>query len=175
MSGRLLRSPVNMDDAALHREAVRLYRRYQSEIVEALTLCPWAERARLEGQVREEVVLASELDAEPVLAAIDVLARDGSVQIGLVLFPRLRVRFETFERFVSQIVTKDAERRELGTAPFALAAFHPDARVDLEIRSVRSLSCARPLIRRSSSCATTRSSACAKGSTRGRSSSTSGC
>jgi hypothetical protein len=131
MSARLLRSPVNMDDAALRREAVRLYRRYQSEVVEALTLCPWAERARLEGQVREEVVLASELDAEPVLAAIDVLARDASVQIGLVLFPRLRVGFEAFERFVSHIVTKDAERRELGTAPFALAAFHPDARADL--------------------------------------------
>jgi hypothetical protein len=120
-----------MDDDVLRREAIRLYRRYQTEIVEALKLCPWAERARLEGRVREEVVLETKLDAEPVLAAIDALSRDGTVQIGLLLFPRLRIGLEAFERFVSELVTKDAERRELGTAPFALAAFHPDARADL--------------------------------------------
>jgi hypothetical protein len=120
-----------MDDDALRREAIRLYRRYQSEIVEALKLCPWAERARLEGRVREEVVLTTELDPEPVLAAIDALSRDDAVQIGLLLFPRLNVGFDSFERFVSELVTKDAERRELGTAPFALAAFHPGARADL--------------------------------------------
>lgn len=120
-----------MDDDALRREAIRLYRRYQTEIVEPLKLCPWAERARLDGRVREEVVLGAELDPEPVLAAIDDLSRDERVQIGLLLFPRLRAGFEEFERFVSELVTKDAERRELGTAPFALAAFHPDARADL--------------------------------------------
>jgi hypothetical protein len=120
-----------MDDDALRREAIRLYRRYQTEIVEALKLCPWAERARLDGRVREEVVLATELDPEPALAAIDALSRDSAVQIGLLLFPRLRAGLEAFERFVSELVTKDAERRELGTAPFALAAFHPDARADL--------------------------------------------
>lgn len=120
-----------MDDAALRREAVRLYRRYQTEIVEALKLCPWAERARLEGRVREEVILTPGLEPAPVLAAIDALSRDDAVQIGLILFPRLRVAQEAFERFVSELVTKDAERRELGTAPFALAAFHPGARADL--------------------------------------------
>ena len=120
-----------MDDDALRREAIRLYRRYQSEIVEALKLCPWAERARLEGRVREEVLLTTALDPEPVLAAIDALSRDDAVQIGLLLFPRLGVEFDSFERFVSELVTKDAERRELGTAPFALAAFHPGARADL--------------------------------------------
>jgi hypothetical protein len=120
-----------MDDDALRREAIRLYRRYQTEIVESLKLCPWAERARLDGRVREEVVLATELDPEPALAAIDALARDERIEIGLLLFPKLRTGLEAFERFVSELVTKDADRRELGTAPFALAAFHPDARADL--------------------------------------------
>jgi len=120
-----------MDDAALRREAVRLYRRYQTEIVEALKLCPWAERARLEGRVREEVILSPNLEAEPALQAIEAMARDETVQIGLLLFPRLVVAFEDFARFVSDVVAKDAERRELGTAPFALAAFHPDASADL--------------------------------------------
>jgi len=120
-----------MDDAALRREAIRLYRRYQTEIVEALKLCPWAERAREDGRVREHVLLTATLDAEPVLAAIAALANDDSVDIGLLLFPRLSVGSEEFERFVSSLVTRDAERRELGTAPFAMAAFHPGGRADL--------------------------------------------
>jgi hypothetical protein len=120
-----------VNDDTLRREAIRLYRRYELEIVEALKLCPWAERARLEGQVREVVLLSTELTAEPVLAAMSALAVDPAVEIGLFLFPRLSTGVEEFERFVSHLVTADAARRELGTAPFALAAFHPDARCDL--------------------------------------------
>ncbi|HEX4335301.1 MAG TPA: DUF1415 family protein [Polyangiaceae bacterium] len=120
-----------MDDEALRGEAIRLYRRYETEIVEALKLCPWAERARLDGRVREHVLFTTTRDAEPPLDAIATLADDPSVEIGLLIFPKLRIAFEDFERFVSSLVTKDSERRELGTAPFALAAFHPDARADL--------------------------------------------
>jgi hypothetical protein len=120
-----------VDETTLSREAVRLYRRYQTEIVEALNLCPWAERARLEGRVRETVLFCTGLDEEPALDAIDALAKDPSVEIGLLLFPKLAAGFGEFERFVSTLVTKDAARRELGAAPFALAAFHPDARADL--------------------------------------------
>jgi hypothetical protein len=120
-----------VDETTLSREAVRLYRRYQTEIVEALNLCPWAERARLEGRVRETVLFCTGLDEAPALDAIDALAKDPSVEIGLLLFPKLAAGFGEFERFVSTLVTKDAARRELGAAPFALAAFHPDARADL--------------------------------------------
>jgi len=120
-----------VDETTLSREAVRLYRRYQTEIVEALNLCPWAERARLEGRVRETVLFCAGLDEEPALEAIDALAKDPSVEIGLLLFPNLAAGFGEFERFVSTLVTKDAARRELGAAPFALAAFHPGARADL--------------------------------------------
>jgi hypothetical protein len=123
-----------VDETTLRREAIRLYRRYQTEIVEALNLCPWAERARIEGRVRETVLFCTTLGEESTLEAlegIDALARDPSVEIGLLLFPRLTAAFGEFERFVSTLVTKDAARRELGTAPFALAAFHPAARADL--------------------------------------------
>ena len=120
-----------MDDGSLRREAIRVYRRYQTEIVEGLKLCPWAERARLEGQVREEVLLGDAADAAPVLDVIEALAKDRSVEIGILIFPRFEASFSEFERFVSEVVAKDAERRELGTTPFALAAFHPDARPDL--------------------------------------------
>jgi hypothetical protein len=118
-------------DHALAREAVRLYRRYQEEIVESLNLCPWAERARREGRVREEVVFATRLDPALALGAVESLARDESVEIGLVLFPRLTATPTAFERFVSLLSAADAERRPIGTAPFAMAAFHPQALADL--------------------------------------------
>jgi hypothetical protein len=121
-----------MNDApdALSAEAIRLYRRYEREVVQSLALCPWAERARRDGRVAERVVQSTELAEAPALDAIAELAKDGSVDIGLLLFPRLPVAFGPFERFVSRLSSADAERRELGTAPFALAAFHPDAPLD---------------------------------------------
>src|SRR5205823_10339459 len=36
-----------------------------------------------------------------------------------------------FERFVSLLSAADADRRPIGTAPFAMAAFHPEAPPDL--------------------------------------------
>lgn len=116
---------------ALAAEAVRLYRRYQVEVVEALNLCPWAERARRDGRIRETVVEWTSPDLEAPLAAIDEMARDPEADIGLLLFPTARVDRPEFERFVSRLVDEDARRRELGTAPFAMAAFHPDAEPDL--------------------------------------------
>lgn len=116
--------------AALEEAAVRLFRRYQVEIVEGLKLCPWAERTRTERRVRESVVHAAALDEEAALAAISALGEDPRLEIGIVLFPRLRVTCVEFERFVSRLVAVDAERRPIGTAPFAMAAFHPDASVD---------------------------------------------
>lgn len=116
---------------ALATEAVRLYRRYQEEIVEALNLCPWAERARLDHRVREAVVEWPEGDLSPLLRTVDEMARDPSVDIGLLLFPTARVGRSEFERFVSRVVDEDARGRELGSAPFAMAAFHPDSEADL--------------------------------------------
>jgi hypothetical protein len=116
---------------ALESEAIRLYRRYQLEIVEALKLCPWAERARLDGRVREQVLGWPCPNYEAPLAAIDDMARDPRIEIGLLLFPTARVASSDFERFVSRLVDEDARVRELGTTPFALAAFHPDAKADL--------------------------------------------
>lgn len=118
-------------DERIREEALRVYRRYQLEIVEALGLCPWAERARNENKVRERVVLCRELDQEASLDEVGALADDPNVEIGLLLFPRLSTPRTDFERFVSELSAADAARRELGHAPFAMAAFHPDARADL--------------------------------------------
>jgi hypothetical protein len=110
----------------LAQEAIRLYARYEVEVVEAFTLCPWAERSRREGHTRQ-LVLEGEPATEPALAAIDVLAQDTHVEVGFLLFPTCTLSRVEFERFVSGLRTIDQERG----ATFAAAAFHPDARADL--------------------------------------------
>jgi hypothetical protein len=117
-----------MCDDVLRREALRLYRRYQLEIVEALGLCPWAERARLGGRTAERVVLTSTPDTPVALGAIEELERDPRVEIGFLLFPRLSLAQRPFERFVSAL--GEADRRRRADDPFALAAFHPHAEAD---------------------------------------------
>lgn len=116
--------------AALSKEALRLFRRYQLEIVEGLKLCPWAERTRTERRLGERVVHTAAPDEEAALAAVSALAEEPRVEIGIVLFPRLGLAAPEFERFVSRLGALDAARRPLGTTPFAMAAFHPDAMAD---------------------------------------------
>lgn len=114
-------------DRALSEEAIRLFRRYQVEIVEAFELCPWASVAREQGRVRERVVTAPALSVEPALEAVAALARDESVEIGIVLFPRIEVGRPEFERFVAQVRERDTERNLPEPSPFAMAEFHPEA------------------------------------------------
>jgi len=113
----------------LELEALRVYRRYASEVVERYGLCPWAASARREGRIAERVLVASEpQDAlEPTLAALDELAHAPQIEIGLLLYPQLCLDRFAFEHFVANVRARDAARRELGATPFALAAFHPEA------------------------------------------------
>jgi hypothetical protein len=122
---------VSSSDELLCREALRIYRRYAVEVIEALNLCPWAERARAEGQVRERVLLQRFPDLDATLDVISELAVDPRVEVGLLIFPRLgRGRIE-FDRYVAELQARDAQRQELGAIPFAMAAFHPEARPDV--------------------------------------------
>ena len=120
-----------IDDAALEAEALRVYRRYMTEIVEGLNLCPWAAKARREGHVTERVLLCPEPSVDASLAAIDELAADEMVEIGLLIYPRLSVARLPFEEFVAEIRVAEERRHEIGEVPFAMAAFHPEAAPDL--------------------------------------------
>jgi hypothetical protein len=114
------------------RESVRLYRRYQIEVVEECGLCPWAPRARLGGKVRERVLLQEDdADVTPATAAIRELADDMGAEIALLLFPRMRADRAAFERFVARVQVADAGAHPLGAIPFVFAAFHPEAQPDL--------------------------------------------
>jgi hypothetical protein len=113
------------------QEALRLHDRYSREIVEAFALCPWAKRARLEGRTRTRVLLQEDArDLEPSLAEIAELAEDAGAEVAFLIFPRLAIRRQPFEQLAARVRTADAERRELGSAPFVFAAFHPEAEAD---------------------------------------------
>ncbi len=117
-------------DFAWVREALRLHRRYQTEIVEACGLCPWAEQARVAHRVRERVVLESEGALEASLHALADLAADARVEVGFLVYPRLAVSRAGLEDFAATLRTADSARYALGKVPFVLAAFHPDAEPD---------------------------------------------
>ncbi|HEY8429445.1 MAG TPA: DUF1415 family protein [Sandaracinaceae bacterium] len=116
-------------DERLAREAVRVYRRYAIEIVEALGFCPYAQRCREEGRTREIVLTAPiPTDAE-VLGAIEAVADDPSVEIGLVLLPRAEVARACFGRWVELLRKTHAAARG-GTPVLAIEGFHPHADAD---------------------------------------------
>jgi hypothetical protein len=121
-----MRQPV--DDAAWTREALRVHRRYQIEIVERCGLCPWAEAARLGGKVRERVLLQTRVDdVGSSLVAMDELAADRSVEVAFLVYPRLAVSRAELEDFAAAVREADTRRHELGKVPFVSAVFHPDA------------------------------------------------
>ena len=116
----------------LERAVIRIYERYAVEVVEQFDLCPWAERARLAGRVKPHVIFESDPSAlASSLEAIERLAADSEVEVGLLVYPRLRLGRHEFERYLRVLREADSERHELGQSPFAMAAFHPDAEPDL--------------------------------------------
>jgi len=118
-------------DRELRAEALRVYRRYAVEVVEAFKLCPWAASARRDGQVQEAVILAeNQADPQQSLALLDSLAGRTQIDIALFIYPDLELDRLGFESFVRTLRERDAARHELGAIPFAMAAFHPDARAD---------------------------------------------
>lgn len=115
-------------EPAIEREALRVYRRYAVEIVEALGFCPYAERSRIEGHTREVVMPDRALDLGSALAAVRAIASDGSLEIGLLLFPRLYATRRELALFVESL--RAAHQREPGGLVMAMEGFHPDAEPD---------------------------------------------
>jgi hypothetical protein len=125
-----LRASDELDEPWV-REAIRVHRRYQTEIVDGYGLCPWAQRATLEGKVRERVLLqVDDAGLEPTLAAIDEWSCDPTADVAFVIYPRLPLGRQEFHDFAARVRTADASRHELGSIPFVFAAFHPGAEPD---------------------------------------------
>lgn len=120
-------SPTTSERLEWTAEALRIYRRYQLEFVEALNLCPWAERARIDGHVAERVVLQpSDLVSESQRVIAELTPRN-DIEIGLIIFAGWRCSRTEFERQVASLIDADRNRSTLTSPAFACAAFHPDA------------------------------------------------
>ena len=119
-------------ESALRSEALRVYRRYALEVVEGFDLCPWAAYARRDGRVVEYVILAeNKLDPQQSLERLLALVTERKTEIALFIYPDLALDRLGFESFVRTLRERDAARHEVGEIPFAMAAFHPDARPDV--------------------------------------------
>jgi hypothetical protein len=120
-------------EQALEREALRVYRRYVVELVEAFDLCPWAAPARRDGHVAEQVILAENTsDPQKSLTQIAALDKQPHIEVALFIYPDLELDRLSFERFARGLREQDAARYAPGEIPFAMAAFHPDAPVELD-------------------------------------------
>lgn len=117
-------------DEALPREARRLFRRYTLEIVEGLDMCPWAEAARRRSQVSESVELAPTPDVAAGAAWARRLGEDRSVEIGFLIWPRVRVSRREFVAYVQAV--RDAYGKDPGRhgVLMAVVAFHPEPEPD---------------------------------------------
>jgi hypothetical protein len=118
-------------DAELCAEAVRLNTRYVNEVVLGWGLCPWAERAFLDGQVRQKASLDETPVPQTVLSFIDEIDGAG-IAIGLLIFPRATLRAPAFDAFAERVRRADHARRPGGlneppAPPYLIAAFHPTA------------------------------------------------
>ncbi len=112
-------------------QTVRLYRRYEREIVAACDLCPWATRVRQEERVRERVLLQEdEARLEPSLDAMSEFAHE-DIDVALLLYPRIGLGRSEFDHFASRLRDADVLRQSLGQVPFVFAVFHPEATADL--------------------------------------------
>lgn len=119
-----------VNEAEITLEAMRLHDRYQVEIVEACGLCPWAEKSRLDGHVRQFVLFETDPTCvETSLAVMAALAAD--VEVAFLIYPVLDLGRLDFEAFASRVRTADAATHEIGQIPFVSAAFHPEAEADV--------------------------------------------
>lgn len=146
-------TPSGVEEAA----ALARNERYVREFVEALGLCPYAQRCRETGRLHRAVLLleggapdsaafsaaAAAIDA--AIAQVEELPEE-SVEVALLILPALvpalssgREATHAFERLVALARDRMQERHAGGDTPFYCVAFHPDFGQDLadEHRAVR--------------------------------------
>jgi hypothetical protein len=126
-----MQARVQIDWSALEREALRLHARYAAEVVEELGLCPWAERARLDGRVHTRVCLRDWPDVGHTVDVLAALGDDPSIEVAFVVFPVLDLDRLGFAHFIADVRARDAALRGRGRSVFALADFHPTAAIDV--------------------------------------------
>ena len=103
---------------ALIREALRLHQRYQRELVERFSICPWAKSARADGRVHAHVVTNARCRADSVGPVVTTWAADESIDVAFVIMPL----FDEGRDALSELATAVGDRSE---GVFLTAPFHP--------------------------------------------------
>lgn len=111
--------------AAFEREVLRINRRYNLEIIEALSVCPFARGARHSGASRVLVLPAEEASVEALLAVVEALEPATEVEVAQVVLPLAPEGPAAFSEVAARFGEANA-RRHGGKRPvFVHAAFHP--------------------------------------------------
>lgn len=126
---------VNANDQLLIREALRLFQRYNDDIVNALGLCPYAEQAWQKDQVARHVVVDPSPSFDKVIDIIDAVAANPQLHIGFIIFPRKQDNSAAFEQWVNQLRQQYIQRHGTQSVPMAMVGFHPEVTVDLSTPS----------------------------------------
>lgn len=137
-----------MDWNAIKTAALARNDRFLDEVVEGMSVCPYARGARLNGRTRRFVLpdvvsSARPLRVTPELREVfDTIANDRGVEVVQALFPRSAAGPREWVRWVKEATA--SLQAEHGRSVVAVAAFHPA----LEYRN-DSPACMVPLFRRS--------------------------
>jgi hypothetical protein len=103
---------------ALTREALRLHGRYQRELVERFSVCPWAKPARTEGRVHAHVVTEAPCSVEAFGSVVARWAADETVDVAFVILPL----FDEGPDALSELAAAIGDRTD---EVFLTAPFHP--------------------------------------------------
>lgn len=122
---------MQQDFQRLEREVQRVHTRYQTEVVEAFGLCPWAKEARKSGRVHMHVTFTTTAEPEAALALIDACMREPQIEVGMLIWPLLPLSRLQFAHFVAAVRAADEARTPRGAQRIALADFHPNAPAEL--------------------------------------------
>ena len=107
------------DSEALVREALRLQERFQREVIERFSICPWAKAARLEDRIRAHVVVNAPCEPSELRPIVDEWASDTAAEVAFIIAPLFDAGPESFEKWTAAI-------GELRADVFLSASFHPD-------------------------------------------------
>ncbi len=103
---------------ALTREALRLHQRYQRELVERFSVCPWAKPSRSEGRVHAHVVTEAPSRVDSLGPALARWSADETVDVAFVILPL----FSEGPDALSGLATAIGDR---SNEVFLTAPFHP--------------------------------------------------
>jgi hypothetical protein len=101
---------------ALRREALRLHERYQRELVERFSVCPWARPARADGRTRAHVVTEAPGIREELTSVLASWAVDETVDVAFVIAPRFSAGADAFAGWATSVGHQ--QKNVFLTAPF---------------------------------------------------------